>query len=67
VQAGQLTITLPMSDIPGEGPWQMVARLRLPGPLEPVDLLPGIIEAIVEGEPATIVGSCVLIGQDADA
>jgi hypothetical protein len=67
VQPGQLVVTLPMPDIAEEGPWQIVVRLLLPGPLESVDRLPGTLESIKPDEPAFVAGTCALVRRRAEA
>jgi hypothetical protein len=67
VQPGQLTITLAMPTILEEGPQRMIARLLLPEPVERVDRLPGVIEAILPGGATGLVGSCFLARRNADA
>jgi hypothetical protein len=67
VDADMLVITLNMPTPPGEQPMRLVAKLLLPDPGEEAPRLPGLVEAIVEGEPPRIAGPCFLVRRDANA
>ena len=49
---GELTITLPMPAIAGEGEWQMIARFALPENLVAQSELFGVIHGGVPGDDA---------------
>ena len=52
LKPGELTITLLMPPIAGEGEWQMIARFALPNNLDAHEDLIGVMQGIVPGDEA---------------
>lgn len=64
LEPGRMTMTLPMPPVDGELAWDMIVSLLVPEPLEPADLLPGIMVAVVSRDRQPIDntrGTCVLV------
>lgn len=67
VRGNFLAITINLPTPPGEPSGQLVAKVLLPKPGEEAPRLPGIVQAVQDGEPGRVMGPCFLVRRTADA
>ncbi len=67
IEAGALTVFLPLPSFEGDPPWRIRATMLLPDPLNPQDQLSGIIETFDGSDAVMMREACTLVRRRANA